>query len=195
MKYLYFFLSSIFFLEPAISTANQNSSVPMYVRCDFFEKDPCLLNEQEAQRVSLEIEEGIKDGIAYAHYIKGILLLEGFYNNGSKNSREATIQFSKSAALGFRDAYTCLADSFLHGDGAQKDEKTAFNYYTIAANLGHGTAQFNLAVLYRDGIGVKASKKKAQKYFKLAANNDSLGELRKKAQQLLEQIHDSLSSK
>ncbi len=194
MKHLTLFCISVFFLDVSPSRAKEHFTVPMYARCDFFQKDPYLLNEEIATKVRIEIENGIKDGVAYAHYIKGILMLEGFYSNGSKNSREATLQFSKSAALGFRDAYTCLADSFLHGDGSPKDEKAAFNYYKKAADLGHGTAQFNLAVLYRDGIGVKASKKMAQKYFKLAANNDSLGELKMKAQQLLEQIHASFSS-
>lgn len=175
--------------------ASDYSSISLYLRTDFFEKDPCMLNIEEAQKISVEIEDGIKQGIAYAHYIKGILLLSGFYNQGIRNPREATIEFSKSAALGFRDAYTSLADSFLNGDGAQKNERQAFIYYRIAADLGHAPAQFNLAVLYRDGIGVKPSKKMAKKYFKLAASNDSLGELRHRAHQLFEQVHASFSSK
>lgn len=181
-------------LSASIHACDHSSYIPQYLRVDFFEQDPCSFNKSDAQKISSEIECGIKDGIAYAHYIKGLLLLAGFYNQGEKNPREATIEFSKAAALGFRDAYTSLADSFLNGDGAQKDEQQAFKYYKIAADLGHAPAQFNLAVLYRDGIGVKSSKKMAKKYFKLAAANDSLGELRKKAQQLFEQVHASLSS-
>jgi TPR repeat protein len=119
--------------------------------------------------------------IPEALYTKGILTLNGYYSNGIRNPREATSYFSKAAAKGYVPAYTALADSFLSGDGAVKNEKGAFALYKQAADLGDGVAQFNVAILYRDGIGVEKSIKKSLFYSKKASQNKTLKELQENA--------------
>lgn len=150
-------------IEDAINTEHQ-------------EKALCYL-KKEVERYNLE-----------ALYVMGVLYLNGCYNGGIRNPREATIYFAKAAAKGYVPAISALADSFLNGDGAQESQSYAFELYKKAADLGYGIAQFHVAVLYRDGIGVKKSLSKARKYFKMAFENKYFKDLQDEARKL----HDEL---
>jgi TPR repeat protein len=134
------------------------------------------------------LDEMIDQNIPEALYVKGILLLNGCFMDEPRNAREATIYFSKAAAQNYVPAITALADSYLNGDGSQKNQKEAARLYKMAADKGDGPAQFNLGVLYRDGMGVKRSKKLALKYLKLASKNDALGELKESALMLYDAL-------
>jgi TPR repeat protein len=134
------------------------------------------------------LEHYVDAYVPEALYVKGVLYLNGCYNDGVRNPREGTIYFAKAAALGYVPAMSALADSYLNGDGAIENTTEAVRLYTQAAKKGDGIAQFNLAVLYRDGIGVKSSIEKAMHYFKCAAHNPELSALNDEAQKL----HDEL---
>ncbi len=191
----YCFSSAISFAENAQDI--QSDNVTMTESCQHDEPTSTLLEE-----VQLQVDRGdsvnalkrlktLEDANdPEAIFATGVLYLNGCFNNGIRNPREATIYFARSAALGYVPGLTALADSFLNGDGAIKSEPYAFKLYKQAADKGDGIAQFNLAVLYRDGIGTKVSKKRALYYFKKAAKNPYLADLTDVAQQL----HDELKS-
>lgn len=159
-----------------------------HVMLDFIQLG--LASDKRAETMDL-LEHYVDENIPEALYIKGILLLNGCYNQGQRNPREATLYFSRAAAMDFIPALSALADSFLNGDGAELNESAAFKYYKIAADLGYGTAQFNLAVLYRDGIGTKPSVAMAKKYFKMASQNPELKDLQEEALQLYNELVSS----
>jgi hypothetical protein len=129
-----------------------------------------------------------KEYLPEALYLKGVALLNGLYNDGVRNPREASIYFGKAAVQKFPPAISALADSYLDGDGTQKDEKEAFSLYKQAADLGDGSAQFNVAILYRDGIGTKKSPKMALKYMRLAAKHPDLLHIREDAEEIIIEI-------
>ena len=129
-----------------------------------------------------------KDHVAEALYLKGILYLNGVYNSGVRNPREASLYFAKAAALKYPAAITALADSYLDGDGTEKDEKEAFLLYKQAADMGSGSAQFNVAILYRDGVGTEKSPEMALKYMRMAANNKELEEIHEDAHVIINEI-------
>lgn len=129
-----------------------------------------------------------KDHIAEALYMKGVLILNGVYDNGTRNPRDASIYFAKAAALKYPAAISALADSYLDGDGTEKDEHEAFRLYKQAADLGSGSAQFNVAILYRDGTGVKKSTKMALKYMRMAAKNKELEDIHEDAHMIINEI-------
>ncbi|MES2252995.1 MAG: tetratricopeptide repeat protein [Pseudomonadota bacterium] len=136
-----------------------------------------------------------KEYVPEALYLKGVLILNGVYNGGVRNPREASIYFAKAAALKYAPAIAALGDSYLDGDGTEKNEKEAFRLYKQAADLGNGAAQFNVAILYRDGIGTKQSQKMALKYMRMAAKNKELVEIHEDAHVIINEILDELALK
>ncbi len=171
----------LFVLATSFSMAqNDNTSVQEIVAAKYAEG-----KSDEAKAFLDQME---KDYVLAALYMKGVLYINGCYNNGIRNPREASIYFAKAAALNYPPALAALADSFLDGDGTQKDEKEAFRLYKQAADLGNGAGQFNVAILYRDGTGTKKSILKALHYLDLASENESLGALREDARKL----HDAI---
>ncbi len=178
---------SLLLLATSFSIASENTSVQAIVVAKYAEG-----KQDEAKAFLDEME---KEYVLEALYMKGVLYINGCYNNGIRNPREASIYFSKAAALNYPPALAALADSFLDGDGTQKDEKEAFRLYKKAADLGNGGGQFNVAILYRDGTGTKRSALKALHYLDLAAENESLGALREDARKLHDEILASWKSK
>ena len=136
-----------------------------------------------------------KKYVPEALYMKGVLYLNGIYDKGIRNPRDASIYFAKAAALQYAPAIAALADSYLDGDGTEKNEKEAFKLYKQAADLGNGSAQFNVAILYRDGIGTKKSPKQALKYMRMAAKNSELEEIHEDAHVIIVEILDELALK
>ncbi len=129
-----------------------------------------------------------KEYVAEALYLKGVLILNGVYDNGTRNPRNASIYFAKAAALKYPAALTALADSYLDGDGTEKNETEAFRLYKQAADMGSGSAQFNVAILYRDGVGTKKSPRKALKYMRMASKNKELEDIHEDAHVIINEI-------
>ncbi|KNE66400.1 hypothetical protein AMAG_19575 [Allomyces macrogynus ATCC 38327] len=63
-----------------------------------------------------------------------------------------------------------LGQSFRHGWGTPKSQRTALFYFQIAANLGDPDAQIDLATYHLAGDGVRPDKVLAARYFRMAAN-------------------------
>jgi TPR repeat protein len=151
----------------------------------FIETEFANGKEEEACKLLDDLE---KKYVPEALYLKGVLILNGVYDKGVRNPVEATRYFSKAAALNYAPALAALADSYLDGDGAFKDQVAAFQLYQKAADLGNGSAQFNVAILYRDGIGTKKSLKLALKYMKMVVNNKETEEIKDDAQVIVDEI-------
>lgn len=116
----------------------------------------------------------------------GQYYLEGY--NGTKDSGTATQYFQRSAALGFVPALNAVADSYLIGDGIDKNPVKALEYYEAAAQKGYGPAQFNAGVLCKNGIEVPKDLNKARTYLDSASKNEELGALREDAAAMLKEI-------
>ncbi len=112
-------------------------------------------------------------------HLLGIIYLEGYTD--IKDARLANYYFSKASALGFLPAMKSLADSYLSGDGVEKNEQTAFLIYEKAAMDGYGPAQFNTGIMLKNGQGTPVSVKKAYQFLDLAAHNLDLGDMREDA--------------
>ena len=169
------------------SETNKTSHITSFVESQLSNGKP-----EEACKFLDQLE---KEYVPEALYLKGVLILNGVYNKGIRNPREASVYFAKAAALQYLPAIAALADSYLDGDGTEKDEKQAFILYKQAADLGDGSAQFNVAILYRDGIGTKKSTKMALKYMRMAANNRELEEIHDDAHVIIEEILDEMALK
>lgn len=185
--FIYTFLVTTAFSGNKVNNTSNTSHITAYVESQFANGKP-----EEACKFIDKLE---KEYIAEALYLKGILLLNGVYNKGIRNPREASIYFAKAAGLKYPAAIAALADSYLDGDGTEKNEQEAFRLYKQAADLGSGSAQFNVAILYRDGIGTKKSPKKALKYMRMAAKNKELKDIHEDAHIIIEEILDELALK
>jgi TPR repeat protein len=186
--FICFLLVPFWVLANNTNSHNDPSDEPEHILEDILHIHP---DSAHFDKTIALLEGYVKQYIPAALYVKGVLILNGCYDNGKRNPREATIYFAKAAALNYVPAISALADSFLSGDGADESPKEAFHFYKIAADKNYGIAQFNLAVLYRDGIGVKQSYKQARKYFKLASKNPGLGDLCDDALKLHNEIKDN----
>lgn len=65
----------------------------------------------------------------------------------------------------------------LSGQGVQKDEKKALQYFQAASDKGYVSADNALAVLYDEGIAVKQDKILALKYYEKAAESNDASAL------------------
>ncbi len=176
----YLLLASTAFSDNSTSNTHHTSHITSFVESQFANGKP-----EEACKFLDHLE---KEYVPEALYLKGVLVLNGVYDNGIRNPRDASIYFAKAAALKHPAAIAALADSYLDGDGTEKNEEEAFRLYKQAADLGSGSAQFNLAILYRDGIGTEKSPNMALKYMRMAAKNKELEDINEDAHVIINEI-------
>ena len=62
-----------------------------------------------------------------------------------------------------------LGNCYYNGEGVEKDEVKAFEWYKKAAEQGHISAQYNVGVCYDNGEGVEKDKRKAFGWYERAA--------------------------
>ena len=74
---------------------------------------------------------------------------------------DAMGQYKKARELGSRLAIYRIGNLYGSGDGVEKNEETAAQYYDDAAMLGVNVAQYHLFWFYYKGIGVKRNYQKA----------------------------------
>ena len=74
---------------------------------------------------------------------------------------EAFRCYAISAAMGYLDAYSRLAERLEHGIGIGKDRRAAFLWYEYALSEGDESARYHVGRCYAYGIGVRFSFKKA----------------------------------
>lgn len=170
MKKILCLLACLIFLSSG-SFCSELTSIEQYVYRHLYEgNSEVVLNFLH----HLE-EQGNAEGI----YLLGVIYLEGYTE--IKDVRLANYYFNKASALGSLSALKALADSYMAGDGVEKNQHTAFIIYKNAAMRGYGPAQFNVGIMLKNGHGTKVSMKEAYKYLDLAANNSDLGDMRKDA--------------
>ena len=73
------------------------------------------------------------------------------------------------ARAGHADAQASLAWTYQTGNGAKKNLKSAFYWYTQAAQQNHAIAQNNLGVLYEKGWGTSRDMTNAAKWYRESA--------------------------
>jgi TPR repeat protein len=183
----YLLLATTAFSDNSADNTHHTSHITSFVESQFANGKP-----EEACKFLDQLE---KEYVPEALYLKGVLILNGVYDKGTRNPRDASIYFAKAAALKYPAAITALADSYLDGDGTEKNEAEAFRLYKQAADMGSGSAQFNVAILYRDGVGTEKSPKRALKYMRMAANNKELEDIHEDAHIIIEEILDELALK
>jgi len=84
--------------------------------------------------------------------------------------KKLDIQALKALAeKGDSDAQYDLGWVYESGEGAKKDLKEAFKWFSLAAKQGDPDAQFNLGWMYENGEGVSPDLKLAKKFYELAA--------------------------
>ncbi len=76
-----------------------------------------------------------------------------------------------AAKAGRTESMRFFGSIYLNGNGVQKDEKLAVEWYEKAAKGGDAKAQYNMGAFYTNGTYVKPDKEKAEYYFKLSADN------------------------
>jgi TPR repeat protein len=95
------------------------------------------------------------------------------YADGSspfkQSNSEAVKWLSKAAEKGHVVAQCNLADTYLHGEGVEKNPAMAFELFQTAANRGHNYAQIRMAGLYEDGVGCETDLTEALKWATIAS--------------------------
>jgi len=85
--------------------------------------------------------------------------------NGSKKLYFAT----RAAKAGNPRAQFDLAVMYATGNGVEKDERLAFNWFHKAARNGHVGAKYYMGISFQQGRGVRANAHLARYWFKQAA--------------------------
>jgi TPR repeat protein len=67
----------------------------------------------------------------------------------------------KAAIKGDADAQSELGSKYRFGEGVQRDDYEAFQWYAKAAIQGHMFAQFYLGIMYATGQGIQKDRNKA----------------------------------
>lgn len=67
-----------------------------------------------------------------------------------------------------------IAERYMNGNGFNKDEKKAFEWFQKAANQNDGLGLLNLANCYEKGLGVDRDIKKAADYYEKSANTGNV---------------------
>jgi TPR repeat protein len=99
----------------------------------------------------------------------------------NKDSKSANIILEKIADRRYPPAIKALADSYISGDGVEKNIMKALFLYIKAADLNYGPAQFCAGALLQNGSLGFLNMSLAFYYFCLASINEDLEDIRKDA--------------
>lgn len=77
----------------------------------------------------------------------------------------------KAVFHNYGPAIDTLAGLYLSGDGVEKSEARALNYYIQGSFLGYGPSQFNCGIMYKEGQGTNKDPAKAYLHLCLASLN------------------------
>lgn len=87
----------------------------------------------------------------------------------SKHTKQNIYHLTIAAEQGEAYAQFLLGSMLATGQGVQKDEAQAVEWFTKSAQQGNIQAQFNLACMYKEGLGVAKDEAKAQLLVEKAA--------------------------
>lgn len=97
----------------------------------------------------------------------GLIILNGDMPHIQKNKSKAIEMFEKSASMGNVYAYNNLGKIF----EAERDFKTAYNYYIFSANLEDSWAANKIGEFYKTGKYVNKDLKKAFDYYTISSES------------------------
>lgn len=97
----------------------------------------------------------------------GLIILNGNMPHIQKNKSKAIEMFEKSASMGNIYAYNNLGKIF----EAEKDFKTAYNYYIFSADLEDSWAANKIGEFYKTGKYVNKDLKKAFDYYTISSES------------------------
>ena len=71
------------------------------------------------------------------------------------------MRYSKSAKNEYAKAQCSLGNCYENGEGTDKNETKAFEWFLKSAENGHTIAQYNLGNCYKYGVGTDKNETKA----------------------------------
>ena len=77
----------------------------------------------------------------------------------------------KASRLGEVKSSVNLGVMFAEGKGIPRDEKKAFEFYTLAAQQGDPLGMFNMSNALKNGCGVEKDDKRAVEYLQKASDS------------------------
>ena len=87
----------------------------------------------------------------------------------------ASREFAKGADRGHAGAQTYLGICYALGQGVEKDEAKAVEWFRKAAEQGDARAQLNLGLCFQEGVGLEKDEAEAVKWFRKAADQGDPG--------------------
>jgi TPR repeat protein len=105
----------------------------------------------------------------HALYLLGCIYLSS--KSGHLNYSKGIDLLEKAISLNYAPAFDEYAGLLLVGEGVEKNEQKALNYYVQAAHMGYGPSQFNAGIMYKEGQGTTKEPVKAYLYLCLASLN------------------------
>ena len=93
-----------------------------------------------------QINKRVELGDAEAIHSLGSCYSEGLYGMPQDYTMALEL-WHRSAKLGYATSYFNIGNSYLNGDGVERDKKKAFHYWELAAMRGVSDARHNLGVL------------------------------------------------
>jgi TPR repeat protein len=97
----------------------------------------------------------------------GLMFMRGL--GGTRDEGEAVVWLQRAVDRADRDAQYDLARVF-QTSATRRNERRAFDLFTLAANRGHADAQFQLGRIREKGLGVGKNQAEAFHWFQLAAD-------------------------
>ncbi|WP_196141084.1 tetratricopeptide repeat protein [Aliikangiella sp. G2MR2-5] len=121
-----------------------------------------------ASRVCLE---GANKGIVRSQWLLANIY---YYNLGDlgKSKERALEWFTSAADNGLTDAQVFVGESYIYGDGVEKDYEKAYHYFSVAADNFDASAEFNLGMMFYNGYGRKKDFSAAISWLKRAASQN-----------------------
>ena len=116
-----------------------------------------------------EVAEEEKD--AGAWYTLGVI----YFSEATEEALQKSFDcFMKAAAMGYKDAYHCIGDAYLDGNGVDKDWNKAREWYQKGAEAGDVMSKLVLAGCYKSGIGGEKDYAEAMKLYRQIASRRNL---------------------
>ena len=95
--------------------------------------------------------------------------LSGEFATDGRDTKKKLADLKQDAASGDIKSQLGLARRYLYGDGVDKDDAKAAEWYEKAAKQGVALAQYQLGMMYQKGVGVPRDAAKAEEWLQKAA--------------------------
>ena len=113
-------------------------------------------NSQDSEKILKLLDLGVAEGDDRAAYARAVCFANGQYGS-SVDELEAFRLFSRISKSKIAEALFDLAVCYDLGQGVEKDQFAAFEFYQRAATLGHTEACAQVSEFFREGVTVPES--------------------------------------